>query len=112
MSFWAIVKLIAEIISNLPFDVSRARAEVRSAQWPSSTTTPMSSDEEDRYVAGSAAEVTVARLRRRCDKIGVVIPNSGWEELIKLLGPIILWLMQQFFNKPDQPPIEIGRRVD
>jgi hypothetical protein len=72
MKWWAIIKLIAGIISNLPFDASE--------------------DEVKAVVAQAVSDVQ--------SEPGVMadagIPQSDWEELIGLLTPIILWILKRF----------------
>jgi len=71
MKFWAIIKLIAGIISNLPFDAP-----------------------EEKVKEVVTAAVEEARADVSIQQAG--IPQSDWEELIGLLTPIIMWLLKRF----------------
>jgi hypothetical protein len=71
MQWWAIIKMIAGIISNLPFDAS---------------------EEEVRSVVGSA--VCDAQSQQFAQDAS--IPQTEWEELIGLLVPVIMWLIRRF----------------
>jgi len=74
MQFWAIIKLIAGIIANLPFSEEPSEAEVKAT------------------VAQAVEAVQ--------DEPGVMsdagIPQSDWEELIELLTPVLLWFLRRF----------------
>ena len=71
MNIWAIIKLIAGIISNLPFDASEQKVtEVVTAA-----------------VEEVQSDVSIQNVN---------IPRSDWEELIGLLTPIILWFLKRF----------------
>ena len=72
MNFWAIIKLIAGIISNLPFEAS--------------------SDEVERVVT-SAVE-TVQNDQELVGNSEVSIPGDAWNELINLLIPLVQWVIR------------------
>lgn len=70
MQWWAIIKLIAGIIANLPFDASEKQVE----------------DAVATAVHECQSDVSV-------DNAG--IPQTDWEELIKLLTPVLLWFLRR-----------------
>jgi hypothetical protein len=74
MQWWAIIKLIAGIIANLPFSEQATEAEVTA--------------------------VVAQAVNDAQDEPGIMseagIPQSDWEELIGLITPIILWVLKRF----------------
>jgi hypothetical protein len=71
MQFWAIIKLIAGIIANLPFDASEKQVE-------------------------EAVTAAVEECQGDVSVANVGIPATDWEELIKLLTPVLLWFLRRF----------------
>jgi len=74
MKWWAIIKLIAGIISNLPFSEQTTEDEVKAV-----VAQAVSDLQSEPGVMADAG-----------------IPQSDWEELIGLLTPIILWILKRF----------------
>ena len=72
MQWWIIVKMIAKIIGNLPFDASEAQVNAAVTE------------------AVEDAQNTVTAQQ------DMGIPQSDWEELIGLITPIILWILKRF----------------
>jgi hypothetical protein len=75
MQWWAIIKLIAGIIANLPFSEQATEAEVESAV--TQAVESFQADDSDSVVSMTNAG----------------IPRSDWEELIQLLTPVFLWFL-------------------
>ena len=75
MQFWAIIKLIAGIIANLPFNEQTTEAEVKAA-----VTSAVESVQTEEVVNMSNAG----------------IPKSDWDELIQLIIPVVLWVLKRF----------------
>lgn len=71
MQIWAIIKLIAGIIANLPFDASDQQVE-------------------------TAVRAAVEECQCDVSAANVGIPATDWEELIKLLTPVLLWFLRRF----------------
>ena len=73
MNFWAIIKLIAGIIANLPFESTQ--------------------DEIERVVTSA-----VETVQNDQDEVGinseVSIPGDAWNELINLLVPLVQWVIR------------------
>ena len=74
MQWWAIIKLIAGIISNLPFTEETTEAEVKAA-----VTQAVEAVQDEPGILADAG-----------------IPRSDWEELIQLLTPVLLWILKRF----------------
>lgn len=72
MNIWAIIKLIAGIIANLPF-----------------------SDKPDEQEVESVVSAAIDNLQSEPSINTVGIPQSDWEELIKLLTPVLLWFLRR-----------------
>jgi hypothetical protein len=74
MNIWMIIKLIAGIISNLPFDASQDQVQ-------------------------SVVEECVEDIAADCVGVNNVgIPGDKWQELIQLLVPLIMWFRNNFMK--------------
>lgn len=71
MQWWAIIKMIAGIISNLPFDASEQKVT-------------------------EVVTAAVEEVQGDVSVQGVTILRSDWEELIGIITPLILWLLKRF----------------
>jgi hypothetical protein len=74
MQFWAIIKLIAGIIANLPFSEQTTQAEVETV-----VTQAVECVQDEPGIMSEAS-----------------IPKSDWDELIQLIIPIVLWVLKRF----------------
>lgn len=74
MQWWAIIKMIAGIIANLPFSEQTTEDEVKAV-----VALAISDVQSEPGVLADAG-----------------IPQSEWEELIGLITPIILWILKRF----------------
>jgi len=74
MKLWAIIKMIAGIISNLPFDADEQQA---------------------RDVLVQAYE----SVEKEPSIQQASIPRSDWEELIDLLVPVLMWVISRLRNR-------------
>jgi hypothetical protein len=74
MQWWAIIKLIAGIIANLPFTEQTTEEDVKSA--------------------------VDSAIQEAQDNPGIMsdagIPRSEWEELAKILMDLFLWVLKRF----------------
>jgi len=74
MKFWAIIKLIAGIISNLPFSEQTTEAEITAA-----VTQAVEAVQDEPGILADAS-----------------IPKSDWEELAAILTSLFLWGLRVF----------------
>ena len=74
MQWWAIIKMIAGIIANLPFSEQTTESEVQAV-----VAQAVSDVQQEPGIMSEAS-----------------IPQSDWEELIGLITPIILWVLKRF----------------
>jgi len=77
MQFWAIIKLIAGIIANLPFSKEATEEEVSA-----SVNTALECVQEEPDVVSLASVPS--------------IPKSDWEELAPILTALLLWVLKRF----------------
>lgn len=75
MQWWVIIKMIAGIIANLPFDSNEAEVRATLAECVLDASDDVNTTSE------------------------VHIPQTDWEELIGLLVPVIMWIIKRF-GKP------------
>jgi hypothetical protein len=83
MQWWAIIKMIAGIIANLPFNEQATEAAVLGS---------LSTEEE---VRAFVAEKVRTELQQPGVMSNAGIPQTEWEELIDILTKAIMWFLKR-----------------